>query len=163
MCGNRRLALYRSCFCIVYQAAIKGEEWTPVEREEESSGPTIIPEPKKPPPRRPASPSNQLWGVLLGTISKQRVCDTSPELCSICCKPWSSFNWVLRQVQSAIKCYLFSVYMACTYSEHLDRVLYGVKRLFETPASVWTLPLPISCCGHSLCQRAWAHWARSLH
>lgn len=39
-------------------AAIKGEEWIPVEREPDptdTSGPSIIPEPRKPPPRLPPS------------------------------------------------------------------------------------------------------------
>lgn len=44
-------------------AALKGEEWIPIENETEESGPKVIPQPKNPPPRRPPnlSPhSNQL-------------------------------------------------------------------------------------------------------
>ncbi|XP_025114894.1 cytochrome b-245 light chain-like [Pomacea canaliculata] len=48
------------CFMItsaIYlMAAFKGEEWTPVEKEkdpEEDNEPNIIPQPRKPPPRRP--------------------------------------------------------------------------------------------------------------
>ncbi|KAL8612426.1 hypothetical protein ACOMHN_008411 [Nucella lapillus] len=53
------------CFIItsiIYMvAALKGEEWLPVEREEESTGPRVIPQPKNPPPRRPPpAPTNQL-------------------------------------------------------------------------------------------------------
>ena len=87
------------------QAAIKGEEWIPVEPKQESSGPTIIPEPRNPPPRRPHLPSNQLWDVLPGTIAKQNVCDIYlyPRLYSVCCEQWTSLRFCkLRQVQSVV-------------------------------------------------------------
>ncbi|XP_076470323.1 cytochrome b-245 light chain-like isoform X1 [Babylonia areolata] len=63
-CFHLSTVLSGVCFIItsiIYMvAALKGEEWIPVEREKESSGPNIIPEPKNPPPRRPPSPTNRL-------------------------------------------------------------------------------------------------------
>ena len=126
---------------LVSQAAIKGEEWTPVEPKQESSGPTIIPEPRNPPPRRPHFPSNQLWDVLPRTLAKQNVCDTYTHDCIpfVANTETVDIFEILQAETGAISCELRNLFILCTW--------------FAWAAYIWINQ--VRCCGGRMCVHAW--------